>query len=119
MWDVTISTEDITLTEFLDGTLTGEFPADDRIREGTTEEVEEYRKAKAFGNMPAYTVIDISPEWHLIYTNTGSVPVEEDIVLIHEGEEAYDEDGALRDGYFEKFMPSDGAWAGFVEAIRN
>jgi len=117
-FDPTISTEDITLTEFLDGTLIGEFPASDNIREGSIEEVNEYRNAKAFGDMPAYIVIDLG-NWHLIYTNTGSVPVEDDITIIAEGEKAYTEEGVLKDYIWDKFMPNDGVWAAFVEAIKT
>ena len=111
--------ESTKLSEFLDGSLVGEFPSSDNIREGTPEEVEEYRNAKAFGDMPAYIVLDIDDGWHLVYRNNGSVPVEGDITIIEEGEEAFSEEGELEDYVWDRFMPNDGAWAKFVEAIKT
>jgi len=121
-FDPRVSTEDVRLSEFLEGTLTGEFPGDDRIRRGTMEEVQEYMQARAFGDMPAYAVVRVGgTDWYLVYRNDGSVPVEdgEDPVLIEEGEEVYDEYGYGPDEtVYGRFMTSGGGWATFVEAIQ-
>ncbi|MHC1594673.1 MAG: hypothetical protein ACXQT2_05130 [Methanotrichaceae archaeon] len=108
-----------TLVDVLDEGLEAKW---DGFRQASEEEVESYRRAKEFGDMPAYVVVKAGEGtgWFLVYRNNGNVPLKngENPLVIREGEEKFNEDGAFAEGALVPYIEYiGGPWAKFVEAL--